>query len=93
MGIIQQGCISSVFAVFALSGSVTTMPDLLAQTPNPNPSTSVDCQTGTTVTIDAEEIKDFLDGIEAQKLLPSMEILEQMAVKLTPPQEWFDEEF
>lgn len=68
------------------------MPDSATQSRFPNPSAKVDAQTGTTVTVDAEDIVDFLDTIEAAKMLPSMEVLEKMAAQSPPPPEWFDEE-
>ncbi len=43
--------------------------------------------------VPGDEFQDALDRIKAQKMLPSMDVLVQMARNHPPPQEWWDEDF
>ena len=47
----------------------------------------------TRVDVRGEEFQDALDRIEAQKMLPSIDVLVKMARNRPPPQEWWDEDF
>ena len=43
-------------------------------------------------TVDPDEVRDLMETMEAEKLMPPIEVLERMADRLHPPQSWFDEE-
>ena len=43
-------------------------------------------------TVDPDEVRDLMETMEAEKLMPPIEVLEKMADRLHPPQSWFDEE-
>jgi hypothetical protein len=45
------------------------------------------------VEVRGEEFQDALDRIEAQKMLPSIDVLVKMARVRPPPQAWWDEDF
>ncbi len=47
----------------------------------------------TRVDVRGEEFQDALDRIDAQKMLPSIDVLVKMARSHPPPQEWWDEDF
>jgi hypothetical protein len=47
----------------------------------------------TRVDVRGEDLQDALDRIEAQKMLPSIDVLVRMARNRPPPQEWWDEDF
>jgi hypothetical protein len=48
---------------------------------------------GTSITIGPDEIRDFLDRMEAERMGPSAEVLVELAKRFPPPQEWWDEDF
>jgi hypothetical protein len=47
----------------------------------------------TRVDVRGEEFQDALDRTEAQKMLPSIDVLVRLARDHPPPQEWWDEDF
>jgi hypothetical protein len=44
------------------------------------------------VPVDHDEDGDIRETLEAETLMPSIEVLVKMAERLHPPQSWFDEE-
>jgi hypothetical protein len=57
-----------------------------------NPTRPADEGEATGVTISSDEDRDLIETLEAEKLMPPIEVLEKMADRLHPPQSWFDEE-
>jgi hypothetical protein len=77
-----------------VAGSTTTMPKPLDVRPNPPPMAVPDTvNEGTNITIGPDEIRDFLDSMEAERMGPSAEVLVELAKRFPPPQEWWDENF
>ncbi len=57
-----------------------------------NPTRPADEGEPTGVTICPDEDRDIIETLEAEKLMPPIEVLEKMADRLHPPQSWFDED-
>jgi len=70
------------------------MPECLDVPPSPHPTASPDTRNaGTNIAIGADEIRDFIDTMKAERMGPSAEVLVELAKRFPPPQEWWDEDF
>ncbi len=85
--------VGALAAVIVCGGS-TIMPT----TPNTRPAERSETPSirridGTTITVGSDEIRDFIETAEAEKLMPPIEDLKKLAAHSPPPQAWFDEDF
>ena len=90
-----QRTLSSAIAAIAVCGDAQTMREPIIVNPPPG----VKCEfnrngDAKTVDVTEEQIKEFLETLKAEQLMPPIDILLQvLAQQCPPPQAWFEEDF
>ena len=92
MANVEQVCVGPAIVAITFHVDVTNMTNPISEDSPLGVTENAPPGEPTSITVGPDEILDWIETMEAQKLMPPIEVLEKMAIQFPPPQSWFDEE-